>query len=78
MSENNLNIQMVDLKGQYEKIKTQVDQAINDVYTRYAIGKATRIIPELSRYLGEHGGKRKTKKRNNIKKSSKKKSKRIH
>ena len=31
MSENNLNIQMVDLKGQYEKIKTQVDQAIDDV-----------------------------------------------
>ena len=31
MSENNLNIQMVDLKGQYEKIKTKVDQAIDDV-----------------------------------------------
>tara|TARA_B100000925_G_C22005408_1_gene473426 strand:- start:1949 stop:2746 length:798 start_codon:yes stop_codon:yes gene_type:complete len=60
------------------KTITLRDQAINDVYTRYAIGKATRIIPELSRYLGEHGGKRKTKKRNNIKKSSKKKSKRIH
>ena len=31
MSENNLNIQMVDLKSQYMKIKPQVDQAINDV-----------------------------------------------
>ena len=30
MSDNNLNIQMVDLKSQYMKIKPQVDQAIND------------------------------------------------
>ena len=31
MIENNLNIQMVDLKSQYLKIKNQVDNAINGV-----------------------------------------------
>ena len=54
------------------------DQAINDVYTRYAIGRATRNVLDLKRFFGTHGGKRNTKKRNNTKKSSKKKSKRTH
>ena len=31
MSENKLNIQMVDLKSQYLKIKAQVDLAIGEV-----------------------------------------------
>ena len=60
------------------KTITLRDQAINDVYTRYAIGKATRGVLDLKRFFSTHGGKRNTKKRNNTKKSSKKKSKRTH
>lgn len=60
------------------KTITLRDQAINDVYTRYAIGRATRGVLDLKRFFGTHGGKRNTKKRNNTKKSSKKKSKRTH
>ncbi|MEK9618459.1 MAG: DegT/DnrJ/EryC1/StrS family aminotransferase [Flavobacteriales bacterium] len=55
MSENNLNIQMVDLKGQYEKIKTQVDQAINDVLssTQFINGEHVKSFQnELAAYLG--------------------------
>jgi UDP-2-acetamido-2-deoxy-ribo-hexuluronate aminotransferase len=55
MSENNLNIQMVDLKGQYEKIKPQVDQAINDVLssTQFINGEHVKSFQnELAAYLG--------------------------
>ena len=54
MSENNLNIQMVDLKGQYEKIKPQVDQAINDVLssTQFINGEHVKSFQnELAAYL---------------------------
>ena len=54
MSENNLNIQMVDLKGQYEKIKTQVDQAIDDVLssTQFINGEHVKSFQnELAAYL---------------------------
>ena len=55
MSENNLNIQMVDLKSQYMKIKPQVDQAINDVLssTQFINGEhVTSFQNELAAYLG--------------------------
>ena len=55
MIENNLNIQMVDLKGQYEKIKTQLDEAINDVLssTQFINGEHVKLFQnELATYLG--------------------------
>ena len=55
MSENNLNIQMVDLKSQYVKIKPQVDQAINDVLssTQFINGEHVKSFQnELAAYLG--------------------------
>ena len=54
MSENNLNIQMVDLKSQYMKIKPQVDQAINDVLssTQFINGEHVKSFQnELAAYL---------------------------
>ena len=54
MSENNLNIQMVDLKSQYMKIKPQVDQAINDVLssTQFINGEHIKSFQnELAAYL---------------------------
>jgi dTDP-4-amino-4,6-dideoxygalactose transaminase len=54
MSHNNLNIQMVDLKSQYEKIKSQVDQAINDVLssTQFINGEHVKSFQnELAAYL---------------------------
>ena len=54
MSENNLNIQMVDLKSQYMKIKPQVDQAINDVLssTQFINGEYVKSFQnELAAYL---------------------------
>ena len=54
MRENNLNIQMVDLKSQYEKIKSQVDQAINDVLnsTQFINGEHVKSFQnELAAYL---------------------------
>ena len=55
MSETNLNIQMVDLKSQYMKIKPQVDQAINDVLssTQFINGEHVKSFQnELAAYLG--------------------------
>ena len=55
MSENNLNIQMVDLKSQYVKIKPLVDQAINDVLnsTQFINGEHVKSFQnELAAYLG--------------------------
>ena len=55
MNENNLNIQMVDLKSQYVKIKPQVDQAINDVLssTQFINGEHVKSFQnELAAYLG--------------------------
>ena len=55
MSENNLNIQMVDLKSQYMKIKPQVDKAINDVLssTQFINGEHVKSLQkELANYLG--------------------------
>ena len=55
MSENNLNIQMVDLKSQYMKIKPQVDKAINDVLssTQFINGEHVKSFQkELANYLG--------------------------
>ena len=55
MSENNLNIQMVDLKSQYLKIKSQVDQTINDVLssTQFINGEHVKSFQnELAAYLG--------------------------
>jgi len=55
MSENNLNIQMVDLKSQYMKIKPQVDKAINDVLssTQFINGEHVKSFQnELAAYLG--------------------------
>ena len=55
MSDNNLNIQMVDLKSQYMKIKPQVDQAINDVLrsTQFINGEHVKSFQnELADYLG--------------------------
>ena len=54
MSENNLNIQMVDLKSQYMKIKPQLDQAINDVLssTQFINGEHVKSFQnELAAYL---------------------------
>ena len=54
MSENNLNIQMGDLKSQYMKIKPQVDQAINDVLssTQFINGEHVKSFQnELAAYL---------------------------
>jgi len=54
MSENNLNIQMVDLKSQYMKIKPQVDQALNDVLssTQFINGEHVKSFQnELAAYL---------------------------
>ncbi|MBC35810.1 MAG: transcriptional regulator [Bacteroidetes bacterium] len=48
-------IQMVDLKGQYSKIKTEVDQAINEVIesTAFIKGPAVHRFQEsLEKYLG--------------------------
>jgi dTDP-4-amino-4,6-dideoxygalactose transaminase len=55
MSENNLNIQMVDLKSQYMKIKPQIDKAINDVLssTQFINGEHVKSFQnELAAYLG--------------------------
>ena len=55
MSDNNLNIQMVDLKSQYMNIKPQVDQAINDVLssTQFINGEHVKSFQnELADYLG--------------------------
>ena len=55
MSETNLNIQMVDLKSQYIKIKPQVDKAINDVLssTQFINGEHVKSFQnELAAYLG--------------------------
>ena len=55
MSENNLNIQMVDLKSQYLKIMSQVDQTINDVLssTQFINGEHVKSFQnELAAYLG--------------------------
>ena len=54
MSENNLNIQMVDLKSQYMKIKPQVDQVINNVLssTQFINGEHVKSFQnELAAYL---------------------------
>ena len=54
MSDNNLNIQMVDLKSQYMKIKPQVDQVINDVLssTQFINGEHVKSFQnELAAYL---------------------------
>ena len=55
MSKNNLNIQMVDLKSQYLKIKDDVDSAINDVInsTQFINGSHVKEFQsELASYLG--------------------------
>jgi dTDP-4-amino-4,6-dideoxygalactose transaminase len=55
MSENNLKIQMVDLKSQYMNIKPQVDQAINDVLSssQFINGEHVKSFQnELAAYLG--------------------------
>lgn len=49
------NIQMVDLKGQYEKIRTEVDQAINEVVRSSAFINGPEVKDfqtELEEYLG--------------------------
>jgi dTDP-4-amino-4,6-dideoxygalactose transaminase len=53
--ENNLNIQMVDLKSQYLKIKNQVDSAINGVLenTQFINGEHVKgFQSELANYMG--------------------------
>jgi dTDP-4-amino-4,6-dideoxygalactose transaminase len=53
--ENNLNIQMVDLKSQYLKIKNQVDSAINGVLenTQFKNGEHVKgFQSELANYMG--------------------------
>ena len=55
MIENNLNIQMVDLKSQYLKIKNQVDSAINGVLenTQFINGEHVKgFQSELANYMG--------------------------
>ena len=55
MIENNLNIQMVDLKSQYLKIKNQVDNAINGVLenTQFINGAHVKgFQAELANYMG--------------------------
>ena len=55
MSKNNLNIQMVDLKSQYLKIKDDVDSAINDVInsTQFINGSHVKEFQsELASYIG--------------------------
>ena len=55
MLKNNLNIQMVDLKSQYLKIKDDVDSAINDVInsTQFINGSHVKEFQsELASYLG--------------------------
>ena len=55
MTKNNLNIQMVDLKSQYLKIKDDVDSAINDVInsTQFINGSHVKEFQsELASYLG--------------------------
>ena len=55
MSENKLNIQMVDLKSQYLKIKAQVDLAIGEVInsTQFINGSHVREFQkELADYMG--------------------------
>jgi dTDP-4-amino-4,6-dideoxygalactose transaminase len=51
---NSMNIQMVDLKGQYEKIKDQVDNAIQEVVhsTAFINGpQLNKFTEEFSKYL---------------------------
>ena len=55
MSENNLNIQMVDLKSQYMKIKPQVDKDVVNVLssTQFINGEHVKSFQkELANYLG--------------------------
>ena len=55
MIENNLNIQMVDLKSQYLKIKNQIDSAINGVLenTQFINGEHVKgFQSELANYMG--------------------------
>ncbi|MFL2564250.1 MAG: aminotransferase class I/II-fold pyridoxal phosphate-dependent enzyme, partial [Parvicellaceae bacterium] len=55
MSENKLNIQMVDLKSQYLKIKPQVDLAISEVInsTQFINGSHVKgFQTELADYMG--------------------------
>ena len=55
MSENKLNIQMVDLKSQYLKIKSQVDLAISEVInsTQFINGSHVKgFQSELADYMG--------------------------
>ena len=55
MNENIFNIQMVDLKSQYMKIKPQIDQAINDVLSssQFINGEHVKSFQyELAAYLG--------------------------
>tara|TARA_Y100000385_G_scaffold107584_1_gene111703 strand:+ start:52 stop:1197 length:1146 start_codon:yes stop_codon:yes gene_type:complete len=55
MSNNSLNIQMVDLKSQYLRIKTQVDNAISNVIdsTQFINGDEVKNFQsELSDYMG--------------------------
>ncbi|MGZ3885003.1 MAG: DegT/DnrJ/EryC1/StrS family aminotransferase [Bacteroidia bacterium] len=55
MTATTKKIQMVDLKGQYEKIKTEVDAAISDVInnTAFINGPAVKEFQaDLERYLG--------------------------
>ena len=55
MSENKLNIQMVDLKSQYLKIKPQVDLAISEVInsTQFINGSHVKgFQTDLADYMG--------------------------
>lgn len=55
MSENKLNIQMVDLKSQYLKIKDQIDKEVLDTIssTKYINGpKVHEFSSNLKKYLG--------------------------
>ena len=55
MPDYNMNIQMVDLKGQYAKIKTQVDSAIQEVIDNTAFINGPQVkqfADDLSSYLG--------------------------
>ena len=55
MSENNLNIQMVDLKSQYLRIKDEVDSAVYDVInsTQFINGSHVKEFQsELASYMG--------------------------
>ena len=55
MSNNPLNIQMVDLKSQYLKVKNEVDNAISNVInsTQFINGEEVKCFQqELADYMG--------------------------